>query len=91
MLPLKSSHVLDEEEPQVPEGTVLVASRDFMNEVQYQKATEIMRAPTTKIPRNKFEQSDSEAGENGSAEGEKSPLQHRGTGSTLESNLNARK
>jgi len=91
MLPLKDSHVLDEDDSQVPEGQVLVASKELMNDLQYQKATEIMRAPTTKIPKSKLEPSDSEAEDKESLEADKRQLQHRGTGSTLESNQNGKK
>lgn len=80
----------DEEDSQVPEGQVLVASRELMNDLQYQKATEIMRAPTTKIPKSKLDPSDNEE-EDESVEADKRQLQHRGTGSTLESNLNGKK
>lgn len=90
MLPPKDSHVFDEEDSQVPEGQVLVASREVMNDLQYQKATEIMRAPTTKIPKAKPDPSDIEE-EDESVEADKRQLQHRGTGSTLESNQNGRK
>ena len=43
----------EENEVQLNENQILAASRDFMNEIQYKKASEIMRAPTTKISKNK--------------------------------------